>query len=72
MNNDGSSFQSTSYLINYPRSLGNKLDHTIAIQEDLVEALKQHGCPNCIALLREIVRKHNNGTSGIQTREATW
>ena len=65
--NDGSSYQSTSYLINNTRNLGNKLDHTIAIHEELVDALMQHGCSNCIALLRDIVRKHNHLKGGPST-----
>jgi hypothetical protein len=67
MNNDGSNYQSTSYLINHTRNLSNKLEHTITIREELVDALKQHGCSNCIAILRDIVRKHNHPEGGPPT-----
>jgi hypothetical protein len=67
MNNDGSSYQSTSYHINHTRNLSNKLEHTIAIHEELVDALKQHGCPICISLLSDIVRKHNHHVGGQST-----
>jgi hypothetical protein len=59
VNHNSSSYQSPSYYINYPRNLGDKLEHTLAIHTELVDALKQHGCSSCIALLRDIVRKHN-------------
>jgi hypothetical protein len=64
VNHNSSNYQSTSYFINHPRDLGDKLEHTLAIHTELVDVLKQHGCSNCISLLSDIVRKHNHQVVG--------
>jgi hypothetical protein len=45
-------------------SISDKLERTFAIQQELIDALKRHGCPNCLQLLREIVKKY--GSSSLQ------
>jgi hypothetical protein len=60
VNHNSSSYQSTSYFINHPRDLGDKIEHTLSIHCELVEALRKHGCSNCVALLRDIVRKNSS------------
>jgi hypothetical protein len=59
--NRSSNYLPTAHYINIPRNIQDKLEHTIAIHTDLMDALMQHGYSGCIAILRDIVRKHNNG-----------
>jgi hypothetical protein len=37
-------------------SVSDKLERTFAIQAELINALRTHGCPSCLQLLREIVK----------------
>jgi hypothetical protein len=43
-------------------SISDKLERTFAIQQELIDALKRHGCPNCLQLLREIVKKYGDSS----------
>lgn len=60
VNHNSSSYQSTSHYIKHTGNLGDKLERTLSIHSELVEALTKHGCSKCIAILREIVRKNSS------------
>lgn len=36
----------------------NKIERTIVIQTELIKALKEHGCPSCIEILKQVVEKY--------------
>jgi hypothetical protein len=36
----------------------DKLNQTIIIQTDIISTLKAHGCPSCLELVRQIVKKY--------------
>jgi hypothetical protein len=58
VNHHSSIYRSTYYNIKDVRTLEDKLEHTLLIRTDLVHALKQNGCSNCFAILRDIVKKY--------------
>jgi hypothetical protein len=64
INHNSSSYQSASTYIKHTGNLGDKLERTLSIHSELVEVLMSHGCSECIAILRDVVRKHNNTEIG--------
>jgi hypothetical protein len=60
INHNSSSYQSASTYIKHTGNLGDKLERSLSIHSELVEALMSHGCSRCIAILRDVIRKHNN------------
>lgn len=50
-------------------SVSEKLERTFAIQQELIDSLKTHGCPNCLRLLREIVKKYGGMSDSSQTSQ---
>jgi DNA-binding phage protein len=48
-------------------SVSDKLERTFAIQAELINALRTHGCPSCLQLLREIVKKYGGMSESNQT-----
>jgi hypothetical protein len=55
--------------VQYKRSasISEKLERTFVIQQELIDVLKRHGCPNCLQLLREIVKKYGRMSDSNQT-----
>jgi hypothetical protein len=43
-------------------NLSYKLSRTFVIQDELITALKAHGCPSCLQLLREIIKKYSDSS----------
>jgi hypothetical protein len=66
MNTGGSSYQSTANYINHVRNPNKRLDNALLIHTELVAALKQHGCRNCLQLLREIIKKYSGVSDSTQ------
>ena len=44
--------------VEYKRSISDKLERTFAIQQDLIYALKAHGCPSCLEILKQVIEKY--------------
>jgi hypothetical protein len=66
LNNGNSNLSAKPQLINVtptiptkPVNLSDRLDNHLLIHTELVAALKKHGCDNCLALLREIIKKYS-------------
>ena len=36
----------------------NKIERTIVIQTEFIKALKEHGCPSCLEILKQVVEKY--------------
>lgn len=43
-------------------STSDKLDRTFTIHAELIHALKEHGCPSCLQLLREVIKKYGRSS----------
>jgi hypothetical protein len=38
--------------------ISSKIERTIVIQTELIKALKEHGCPSCLEILKQVVEKY--------------
>jgi hypothetical protein len=52
-----STYQSKSKDLN--TSFNDRLERTIKIHTDLVNALQNHGCKNCVQILRDIINQNS-------------
>lgn len=43
-------------------SASEKLERSLTIQIELINALKTHGCPDCQQLLREVIKKYGDSS----------
>jgi hypothetical protein len=48
--------------VNKNSPISSKIDRTIVIQTEFIKALKEHGCPSCLQLLREIIKKYSDSS----------
>jgi hypothetical protein len=49
------------------KSVSERVNTTFDVLEDIITTFKIEGCPNCISLLSDIVRKHNHQVGGPST-----
>jgi hypothetical protein len=48
-------------------SVSERVNTTFDVLEDIITTFKKEGCPNCISLLSDVVRKRNHQEGGPST-----
>jgi hypothetical protein len=49
------------------KTISERVNTTFDVLEDIITTFKKEGCPNCISLLSDVVRKHNHQEGGPST-----